>query len=245
MADGRVSLPFLRSKNVNRAIIVRSAIVACIEGIRIIEKESKEKVSQGRQTAKQAATTEGKHRAQVQRLAQLGNEHGQLCYNFEHREFLLEETKALEDPTCRRALRLCFEELDTLQLPSEFIHPEVHHPDVEYLVTRWFSPAFTLSKDQFYEQLWLRSRLPELAKSGKYIDPRAWNYAPAPTDANSNSTDASTIVTSTSTRGQWKLDDDDAGTSASTTANSYHNASKWELGDADTVASAARSSRLS
>jgi hypothetical protein len=230
MADGRVPIPFLRSKNLNRTIIVRSAIVSCVENIRAVEKESKLRVSQGRQTAKQAATTEKVHRDHVKRLAQLSHQHGQLCYSFEHSELLFDRLAALEDPTCRRALRLCFEELEALQLPSEFIHPEVDHPAVIHLINNWFTPAFTLSKEEFHQQLWLRSCLPDLAKSGKYIDPRAWNYAPTPID--DYSTFAGTTVTTTSHAAKWEE-------LADTIASSYHNAAKWEIGDADTIVSSA------
>ena len=75
-----VPLVFLTDKSYWEASIARSAIVNALGTLKATDDKCREDYKRGRQTSQQAAVRTQVHRNQVQRLAQLANQHAQLCY---------------------------------------------------------------------------------------------------------------------------------------------------------------------
>lgn len=150
-------LAFLNEDSYWEATIVRSGIVNAIGTLRATETQCREDYRRGRQNSRQAAIRTQVHRNQVQRLAQLGNRHAQLCYHFEHADLLTANINHFEDPTCRRALRGCFEEINALGLDSSLIQSQVQHVQVVPIILKWYSPAFTCTLDEFHSRVWYQS----------------------------------------------------------------------------------------
>ena len=169
-----VPLAFLTDDSYWEAGIVRSSIVNAIGNIKATEDKCRNDYKRGRQTSAQAARQTQVHRNQVQRLAHLGNRHAQLCYNFEHKDLLISDINAYEDPTCRRALQGCFEEISVLGLDPWHIQSHVQHPQVVPIVLKWYSPAFNCTLHEFHSRIWCRSQLPSWENAGVAIAPRAW-----------------------------------------------------------------------
>jgi hypothetical protein len=154
-----VPLAFLTDKSYWEASIARSAIVNALGTLKATEDKCREDYKRGRQTSKQATVRTQVHRNQVQRLAQLANQHAQLCYNFEHSDLLIANIGAYEDPTCRRALRLCYEEVYALGF-GQLDHPtHIQHPIIVAIVLKWYSPAFTCTTQEFHARVWYLSQL--------------------------------------------------------------------------------------
>jgi hypothetical protein len=169
-----VPLAFLTDDSYWEATIVRSAIVNAVGNIKATEAKCREDFRQGKQTSRQAAVRTQVHRNQVQTLAQLGNRHAQLCYNFEHAQLLVANINSHEDPTCRRALRGCFEEIDKLGLDPYEIQSHIQNSQVVPIILKWYSPAFTCTLHEFHSRIWYRSQLPSWEDAGVIIAPRAW-----------------------------------------------------------------------
>jgi hypothetical protein len=156
------------------ATIVRSAIVGAVDIIRSTEQKCKEDHANGRQTAAQLEVRTQVHRNQVQRLAQLGNCHAQLCYNLEHRELISGLVDAYEDPTCRCAVRGCFAEITALcpLLNHADTCSHTHHPLVSPIVNKWFSPAFGITEAEFHARVWVHGIAPSWQDAGVIVSPR-------------------------------------------------------------------------
>jgi hypothetical protein len=165
-------LPLLEDDFFWEATIVRSAIVGAVDIIRSTEQKCKEDHANGHQTAAQLEVRTQVHRNQVQRLAQLGNRHAQLCYNFEHRELISGLVDGYEDPTCQCAVRGCSTEISALVLDHADTCLHTHHPLVTPIVSKWFSPAFGLSEGEFHARVWVYSIAPSWQDAGVIVSPR-------------------------------------------------------------------------
>jgi hypothetical protein len=167
-------LPLLEDDFFWEATIVRSAIVGAVDIIRSTEQKCKEDHANGHQTAAQLEVRSQVHRNQVQRLAQLGNRHAQLCYNFEHRELISGLVDGYEDPTCRRAVRGCFAEITNLRpvLDHNDTCLHAHHPLVVPIISKWFSPSLGITEDDFHAHVWIHGIAPSWQDAGVIVSPR-------------------------------------------------------------------------
>ena len=154
-----VPLLFLTDNSYWEASIARSAIVNALGNLKATEDKCRDDYRRGRQTSQQAAVRTQVHRNQVQRLAQLANQHAQLCYNFEHSDLLIANIDSFEDPTCRRATRLCYEEVSALDLGQLDRSTHLQHPIIVPIVVKWYSPAFTCTTEEFHSRIWCLSQL--------------------------------------------------------------------------------------
>ena len=98
------------------ATIIHSSITQALGAIGESVALSQHACRQGQQNATQAGNHQQVHRNQAQCLAQLGNRHTQLCYDFSHCDLLTADINFCLDPTCRRAIRNCAEEVSILIL---------------------------------------------------------------------------------------------------------------------------------
>ena len=153
--EPQVPLTFLRDSRRWKAGVLRNSIINAVGNLRTTEANSRKAYRAGRQNAAQAQNTTDFHRAQVQRLAALAHEHAQLCYAFEHSELISHNLGWQEDPTCRRALRGCLQQLAALNLKPNLIHPLTQHAPVIALVKTWYSPGFTCTESDFHNWIWL------------------------------------------------------------------------------------------
>jgi hypothetical protein len=158
------------------ATIVRSAIVNAIGNIQATEDTCRASFANGNQTFAQIEVRTQVHRNQVQRLAQLGNRHAQLCYSFNHSELLSGTVDAFEDPTCRLAIRNCFAEVCAVRptLSNSDINLHTQHPLVVPIVRKWYSPAFSCTEADFHARVWVRSQLPIWDNAGVAISTRTY-----------------------------------------------------------------------
>jgi hypothetical protein len=156
------------------ATIVRSAIINAVGNIRSTEQKCADDHRDGLQTAAQLAVRTQVHRNQVQRLAQLGNRHAQLCYNFEPPELLSGLVDGYEDPTCRRAVRGCFAEIAAIRpaLSNTDTCLHTHHPLVSPIVSKWFSPSFNITESDFHSRVWIYGIAPTWQDAGVIVSPR-------------------------------------------------------------------------
>jgi hypothetical protein len=118
-------LEFLSDERFWEATIVRSAIGNAIGNIRATENQCQTDFQHNCQTLAQREVHTQVHRNQIQRLAQLGNGHAQLCYSFYHTELLTGTIRAIEDPTYCPAIHRCIAEINLLDL--EYTNPNVQH----------------------------------------------------------------------------------------------------------------------
>jgi hypothetical protein len=155
------------------ATIIRSAIIHAVGAIRSTEQQCKTDHANGHQTAAQLEVRTQVHRNQVQRLAQLGNRHAQLCYNFEHRELISGLVDGYEDPTCRRAVRGCFTEISAVRPVLDHADTclHTHHPLVTPIVSKWFSPSFGITEDDFHARVWVYGIAPSWQDAGVIVSP--------------------------------------------------------------------------
>jgi hypothetical protein len=156
-------LEFLSDECFWEATIVRSAIVNAIGNIQAMENQCQTDFQHNRQTVAQREERTQVHRNQIQRLAQLGNRHAQLCYSFNHTELLAGTIRAIEDPTYCCAIHGCITEINLLNL--EYTNPNVQHdrhpthPDVQHhqvvvLVQKWYPLSFHCSLAEFQKEIW-------------------------------------------------------------------------------------------
>jgi hypothetical protein len=161
-------LEFLSDERFWEASIVRSAIVNAIGNIRATEERCRSDYQYRQQTLAQIELRTQIHRNQIQRLAQLGNRHAQLCYSFNHTELLTGTVQPIEDPTYRRAIHGCMGEVNELGLRHDQVlqhhptHPSVQHPLVLDIIAKWYSPAFQCTLAEFHREIWWRHRLVDL-----------------------------------------------------------------------------------
>ena len=155
----QVQIPFLVTGDVWKANLLRSGIINAVGNIRTTEVLSSKAFQGNKQIANQAKNRETLHRAQIQRLAALANEHARLCYDFKHAELILSNLDWQIDPTCRRALINCLIEILALQLTSTaLISPFGAHPAVITIIDKWYTPAFTCTKPEFHGWLWKKTQ---------------------------------------------------------------------------------------
>jgi hypothetical protein len=111
--ERQVPLEFLTGPNMWKAEISRDSIINAVGNIRTTEALSRRAYREGQQGITQAKNITVLHRAQVQCLAALANEHPHLCYDFEDSELLIHNLHWTVDPTVVRAFHGCTEELYT------------------------------------------------------------------------------------------------------------------------------------
>jgi hypothetical protein len=168
LKDTAYPLEFLSDERFWEATIVRSAIVNAIGNIRATEERCRSDYQYQQQNLAQLDIRTQVHRNQVQRLAQLGNRHAQLCYSYNHSELLSGTVTPIEDPTYRRAIHGCMAEVDNLDLRTDQVHqhhpthPSVQHPLVLNIIAKWYSPAFQCTFDEFHREIWWRHRVADL-----------------------------------------------------------------------------------
>jgi hypothetical protein len=146
----QAKLTIFASPNYGRAKILRDSIINAVGNLATIETNSRKAHRAGKQTVTQEKNTTTLHRAQVQRLAALANEHAQLCYEFETRELLFANVGWTEDPTTRRALRGCYTEIEVIRFDFVSLHPDKQHPSVLVVIKKWYSPAFNCTEADFH-----------------------------------------------------------------------------------------------
>jgi hypothetical protein len=143
--EPQVPLTFLQGTIVWRAGISRDSIINAVGNVQTIKAISHKAYRKGRQNSIQAKNVTALHRAQVQRLAALANEHAHLCYEFENQELLIHNIHWTKDPTSRRALQGCRNELHQAGLLILSIDPAVNCPPALAIIRKWYSPGFTCS----------------------------------------------------------------------------------------------------
>jgi hypothetical protein len=152
--ERQVPLNFLCSTEVKKAGIARDSIINAVGNIRATEANSLRAFRAGRQNAIQAKNIGTLHRAQVQRLAAIANEHAHLCYDFEESELIIHNIHWTIDPTCLRALRGCSKELDSNHYSILKRDPTIVFNPVQVIIRKWYSPAFTCTELEFHTFLW-------------------------------------------------------------------------------------------
>jgi hypothetical protein len=162
-------LEFLSDERFWEATIIRSAIVNAIGNICATENQCRFDFQHNRQNLAQRDVHTQIHRNQIQRLAQLGNRHAQLCYSYNHTELLTGTVRAIEDPTYCHAIHGA--EINLLDLDytnpnaqhnNHPTHPDVQHHQVVVLVQKWYSTAFHCTLAEFHKEIWWRQRLVDL-----------------------------------------------------------------------------------
>ena len=154
-SEPQIPLDFLLDKKKYRkASVHRASIINAVGNLKTIEANSTKAFRAGQQNATQAKNITQLHRAQVQRLAALANEHAQFCYPFEHHELLFQNIGWHADPTCRRALRGCSAEITLLNIEIHYIHPASQHALVVTIIKKWYSPGFECSEFDFHNWIW-------------------------------------------------------------------------------------------
>jgi hypothetical protein len=155
--ERQVPLNFLLSPDVKRAGIARDSIINAVGNVRQTEENSRRAFRAGRQNAAQAKNIGVLHRAQVQRLAAIANEHAHLCYDFEESELIIHNIPWKSDPTCRRALRECAKELDRNHYSIIRLDPTIVFQPALVIIKKWYSPAFPCTELEFHTYLWENS----------------------------------------------------------------------------------------
>jgi hypothetical protein len=148
----QAQLKIFSSANYWRTKILCNSIINAFGNLKTIEANSRKAYRSGNQSKAQEKNSTAFHCAQVQRLAALANEHGQLCYKFENKELLFSNLGWKEDPTTQRALKGCF---DILQFDFLLVRPDTQHPHVVAVIKKWYSPALTCTETEF--QSWIYS----------------------------------------------------------------------------------------
>jgi hypothetical protein len=152
--EPQVPLAFTQGPDVWKAGISRDSIINAVGNVRETEANSRKAYREGRQNSAQAKNVTALHRAQVQRLAALANEHAQLCYEFEPQELLIHNIHWTADPTSRRALRGCREELHRSGFSSLSITLSATSSPALAIIRRWYSPGFICSEAEFHHWVW-------------------------------------------------------------------------------------------
>jgi hypothetical protein len=152
--EPQVPLTFLQGSNVWKADISRDSIINAVGNVRTTEKLSRQAYRDGRQNSTQARNVTALHRAQVQRLAALANEHAHLCYDFGNQELLIPNIHWTKDPTSKRALQGCHTELRREGFSTLSIDPAVNCPATLAIIRKWYSPGFICSQTEFHLWIW-------------------------------------------------------------------------------------------
>jgi hypothetical protein len=152
--ESQVPLEFLTGPNVWKAGISRDSIINAVGNVRQTEENSRRAYREGRQGVRQAKNIRVLHRAQVQRLAALANEHAHLCYDFEESELIIHNIPWTSDPTCKRALRGCTEELQRSGYSILQLDPTIVFQPACAIIRKWHSPAFTCTELEFHTWIW-------------------------------------------------------------------------------------------
>jgi hypothetical protein len=152
--ESQVPLEFLTGPNVWKAGISRDSIINAVGNVRTTEDRSRRAYRDGRQGVAQAKNIAVLHRAQVQRLAALANEHAHLCYEFEDSELLIHNLHWTVDPTVKRAFHGCTAELQRLGYTICQLDPNKDSQPALAIIRKWYSPAFACTASEFHKWIW-------------------------------------------------------------------------------------------
>jgi hypothetical protein len=152
--ERQVPLEFLTGPNVWKAGISRDSIINAVGNVRTTEALSRKAYRNGQQGVAQARNITVLHRAQVQRLAALANEHAHLCYEFEDSELFIHNLHWTVNPTVVRAFHGCTEELHRIEYTLLQLDPDRDFQPALAIIRKWYSLAFACTVSEFHKWIW-------------------------------------------------------------------------------------------